>query len=188
MADGVAITPGSGVTIATDDAGAAGQVQILKLAISADGSAVFIPADAANGLDVDVTRLPALPAGTNVIGNIGLDARTTGGLSIRRVMSAASTNATSVKASAGQVYGWYFYNSNAAVRYLKLYDKASAPTVGTDTPVMTIAIPGGAAANVAIPHGIAFATGIALALTTGVADADTGAVAATELVVNLLWK
>jgi hypothetical protein len=57
MADGVAITAGSGTTIATDDAGVAGHVQLNKLAISADGSATLIPADAANGLDVDVTRV-----------------------------------------------------------------------------------------------------------------------------------
>ena len=70
MADGVAITAGSGTTIATDDAGAAGHVQVVKLAISADGSATAIPADATNGIDVDVTRLPALVAGTANIGDV----------------------------------------------------------------------------------------------------------------------
>jgi hypothetical protein len=39
-----------------------------------------------------------------------------------------------VKASAGQVYSLFVSNINAAVRYLKLYNKASAPTVGTDVP------------------------------------------------------
>lgn len=62
MADGVAITAGAGTTVATDDAGAAGHIQIIKLAVSADGSAVLIPGDAANGLDVDVTRLPGTVA------------------------------------------------------------------------------------------------------------------------------
>ena len=52
-----AATPPDATIIATDDAGAAGQVQIIKLAISTDGSATVIPADAANGLDVDVTRV-----------------------------------------------------------------------------------------------------------------------------------
>jgi hypothetical protein len=56
MADGVPL-PATGVSAATDDAGAAGHVQIVKLAISADGSATLLPADAANGLDVDVTRV-----------------------------------------------------------------------------------------------------------------------------------
>lgn len=113
---------------------------------------------------------------------------TSGGLTIHRTISAATTNATSVKASAGQVYELFVTNINAAVRYLKLYNKASAPTVGTDTPVLTLAIPGntaGAGFSKHVPNGYAFSLGIAFALTTGVADADTGAVAASEIVVNL---
>ncbi len=47
----------NGTVIATDDAGAGGHVQIVKLAISTDGSATAIPAEATNGLDVDVTRV-----------------------------------------------------------------------------------------------------------------------------------
>lgn len=57
MADNVPITAGSGTSIATDDAGAGGHCQIVKLAISTDGSATLIPAEASNGLDVDVTRV-----------------------------------------------------------------------------------------------------------------------------------
>ncbi len=178
MADGVPITAGSGTTVATDDCGGGGHAQIFKLAISANGDATLVPADAANGMDVDVTRMPA----------VLLAAATSGGWTPSKTISAASTNATSVKASAGQVGGWYFYNANAAVRFLKLYNKASAPTVGTDVPVLTLPIPPGAAANLIGDVGIAFGTGIAFALTTGVADADTGAVAANEIVVNLLWK
>jgi hypothetical protein len=101
-----------------------------------------------------------------------------------RLISAASTNATSLKASAGTLYSITAINLNAAVRYLKLYNKASSPTVGTDTPVATIPIPAsatGAGFTVAFPLGFDFATGIAYALTTGAADADTGAVAANEI-------
>jgi len=125
-------------------------------------------------------------------GQIAPTPKTSGGLSTSKTISAASTNATSVKGSAGQVYAIYAHNTNAAVRYLKLYNKASSPTVGTDTPVLTLPIPGNAAGAGFVLDtggmGIAFGTGIALALTTGVADADTGAVAANEIVVNLLYK
>jgi hypothetical protein len=125
-----------------------------------------------------------------------LQPHTLGGLAVgpgsgAKLISAASTNATSVKSSAGQVYAIYAHNINAAVRYLKVYNKASAPTVGTDVPVLTLPIPGNAAGAgfvLETTHGIAFATGIAIALTTGVADTDTGAVAANEIVVNLLYK
>lgn len=98
------------------------------------------------------------------------------------VNSAASTNATAVKTSAGNVFSVTASNTNAAARYVKLYNKASAPTVGTDAPILTIPVPPGAAVNVNFgSQGYRFATGIALAITTGAADSDTGAVAAGEI-------
>lgn len=103
-----------------------------------------------------------------------------------RLLSAASTNATSLKGSAGTLYSLYVTNSNAALRYIKFYNKATSPTVGTDVPVATFAIPAsstGAGFSISFPFGFDFATGIAYALTTGVADADTGAVAANEILV-----
>lgn len=111
------------------------------------------------------------------------------GLSFGKWISAATTNATSVKASAGRLYGVQVHNTNGTVRYLKLYDKASAPTVGTDVPKKIIAIPPALIIPMVIQFGpgLQFANGIAFALTTGVADADTGAVGANEIVVNLDW-
>jgi hypothetical protein len=85
MADGIAITPGVGTTVATDDAGAAGHVQIQKLAISTDGSATLIPADATYGLDVDVTRIAA---GTNYIGKT----RVTDGTTDATVVNTSGTH------------------------------------------------------------------------------------------------
>jgi len=98
------------------------------------------------------------------------------------VNSAASTNATAVKTSAGTLYSITASNTNAAVRYLKLYNKASAPTVGTDVPVLTIPIPAGSVVTVPFgSQGYRFATGIALAITAAAADTDTTAVAASEV-------
>lgn len=103
-----------------------------------------------------------------------------------RLVSAASTNATSLKASAGTLYALHAVNLNAAVRYLKFYNKASSPTVGTDTPVATFPIPAsatGAGFTINLDPGFDFSTGIAYATTTGAADSDTGAVAANEIFV-----
>lgn len=101
------------------------------------------------------------------------------------INSAATTNATSVKASAGTLYAVSASNINAAIRYLKFYNKASAPTVGADVPILTIAIPAGGNVNLQWGRvGLRFTTGIALAITTGATDADTGAVAASEIKVN----
>ena len=55
MADGIPITPGSGVTVAADDCGAPGYVQLFKLAYGANGDATQVGANA-TGLDVAVRR------------------------------------------------------------------------------------------------------------------------------------
>lgn len=122
--------------------------------------------------------------------SFGRDGTASDAGTLTRLISAATTNATSVKASAGVVYLITAFNLNAAVRYLKMYNKASAPTVGTDTPVATYPIPAsatGAGFIIPIICGSDYSTGIALALTTGVADADTGAVAANEIFVHLVY-
>ena len=110
----------------------------------------------------------------------------TGG-SVHRRISTNTTNAVSVKASAGQVYTVTISNANAAARYLKLYDKASAPTVGTDTPIATILLPAGSQQQLVWPNGLPFASGIAFAMTTGQADSDTAAVAANEHSLTLTY-
>lgn len=105
----------------------------------------------------------------------------TAALKTARLLSAgASTNATSVKASAGTVRQIGGRNAAASSRYLKLYDKASAPTVGTDTPRKTIHLP--ATADFVLDMEAYFGTGIAFALTTAAADNDTGALTAADVV------
>lgn len=118
-------------------------------------------------------------------------AHAAGGFTPFRLVSAASTNATNVKASAGTLGAIVVTSINAAMRYLKLYNLAVAPTVGTSTPVFIVPIPGntaGSGAAIPLPsQGINFSTGIAFALTTGPTDADTGAVAASEICVSLAY-
>lgn len=111
----------------------------------------------------------------------------TGGLTPYKLVSAATTNATSVKGSAGTLGSIVAVNTHASnIAYLKLYNKASAPTVGTDTPVHVIPL-AVAAGGVAItfPTGLNFSTGIAFAITGAMADTDTTAVAANQVAVSL---
>lgn len=108
----------------------------------------------------------------------------------RIVSSAATTNATSAKASAGDVHVIYASNTTAALKYLKLYNKASAPTVGTDTPVLTIPLaPSNNPVRLEFPNTMYFSTGIAYALTGAAADADTTALAAGDVVgLNIVYS
>lgn len=319
MADNITLNAGTGGdTLAADDAGADGKVQIVKLAVSTDGSATALTADNTDGLLVnlgtnnDVTLGAAIPAGTNNIGDVdvltvpadpfganadaasatgsisaklrfiagtgipitgtvtvgshavtnagtfatqvdgaaltalqlidnpvvvddaaftpattsvmmaGFEAdetsadsvdegdggaarmtldrkvivnpqpHTTGGLTIFRSLDLDETE-EEVKASAGQVYGWYIANLATTTRFVKFYNATAANvSVGSTTPVLTLPIPGNAtddiAANALGGMGIVFDTAITVAATTGVADADTGAPGANDVVINLFYK
>ncbi len=97
--------------------------------------------------------------------------------------TAASTNAAAVKASAGSLFVLTVSNPTATAAYVKMYNKASAPTVGTDVPVMTIPVAAGARVVEQFGAlGARFATGIAIAVTGGVAASDTAvAVAGVQI-------
>lgn len=112
------------------------------------------------------------------------------GLTVSRIMSAANTtNATSAKGSAGVVYRISGLNAAAAVRYVKVYNKATAPTVGTDTPILTLACAASVPFSFDLQPGIYFSLGIAYALTTGAADADTGALTAADILgLNVVYS
>lgn len=129
----------------------------------------------------------ALPTGTNTIGGVIDKPSTTGGTLMTRILSAATTNAAVVKASAGMVYGMQFNNSGATIAFVKLYNKATAPTVGTDVTVDVLAIPAGGSREVSRPLGMVYSAGISYAITGGFADADTAAVAAGQVVGSIQY-
>lgn len=131
----------------------------------------------------------SIVAGSAVIGYTALGVKTTGGATAAKLISAATTNATALKASAGTLYTVHIFNSGGTPCYLKFYNKASAPTVGTDVPVLVIGVPAGASIDAGIPEsiGVAFATGIAYAITGGIADNDTTAVALNQVALSLTY-
>lgn len=91
-------------------------------------------------------------------------------------VSTASTNAISQRAGATNLFEVSATNPTATAAYLKIYNKASAPTVGTDVPVLTIPIP--ANSFVAFEFGALgkrFTLGVATAITAAIAATDTGA-------------
>lgn len=82
-------------------------------------------------------------------------------------------------------------NKNAAVLYVKVYDKATAATVGTDTPKLTLGC--GVTATVGseqfdFEDGILFESGLSLGATTAAAVNDTGAPGANDCIVTLFYE
>jgi len=140
----------------------------------AAGLAGTLPAAGVGGAVSTSNPLPITPVGPTTASRIP--------------SSAATVNATSAKGTAGNLFQVNGYNSSATVTYLKFYNKATAPTVGTDTPVLTLALPPTAAFTYDL-LGFVFATGIAYGLTTDAADAGTTAVAAGAILgLNVVYR
>lgn len=98
-----------------------------------------------------------------------------------------------VKASAGVLGGLFMANEADAKRYLKIYNATAANVeVGTTVPDLTLLLPTQGDANGAGlvidfgDRGLAFDTAITIAATTGIADGDSGAPGANE-VVGVVW-
>jgi hypothetical protein len=122
-----------------------------------------------------------------ISGNVGVLPLTTGGTSLFRLVAAGTTNATNVKASAGQVYSIQASNVNAAARFIHVYNTAGAPTCNASI-IATYVVPGGSTGTgTNIPlMGAAFATGIGICITT--ANDGTGAVTASDVVLMVEYK
>jgi hypothetical protein len=114
MADGVTVATGNNTSppnstkFATDDAGAAGHVPIVKLAYATDGVATLIPADV-NGLQVQ---------GDTTITGITASSATHASVND----TAASTQLIASNASR---IGWSITNTSSAVLYVKFGSAAT---------------------------------------------------------------
>jgi hypothetical protein len=101
----------------------------------------------------------------------------------RHFLSAANSNSTLVFSAKAILQAILVTNTNATTYYLKIYDKATAPVCGTDTPVLTIPVPEN------VPTGISgvsmlFTNGVGFCLTGGIADSDDTP-AATGVAIDL---
>jgi hypothetical protein len=247
---GVAILDASGNAVGASDATAANQVltntkldtlhtDLIASATAANQTTMNTKLDTLHadiGTTIHADLIAPTPAGTNIIGKVGVDQTTFGttngvavrvsasqgvpgvidstdgysstgaadalkvagfgrvyngaswdrynkpNLTSRIVTSGASTNATSVKAGAGDLYRVIATNTTASPKYLKFYNKASAPTVGTDTPILTICLDASKTLTFDFgAHGQYFSTGIAFAITGAPADSDTTVLASSDV-------
>ena len=89
--------------LATDDC-AGFKYQYVKLVNGTLDATDKIGGDAANGLDVDVTRLPALPTGANTIGAVKVADSGKTLLYVKAALSASQTAATILTPTAGKKF------------------------------------------------------------------------------------
>lgn len=113
--------------------------------------------------------------------------RVCGGASLYHAVSAGSTNAANIKASAGRVTGWVIFNNADYPIYVKFHNTSGSPTAGSGV-VYTIGVQSGSHVNFDDDDGLAFATGIGISIVKGITDADATAVLASDCVVNVNYK
>ncbi len=182
-----AVIPGTGATNlgkAEDSAHASGDTGVMALAVRRDTLA------ASSGTTGDYEPLQTDANGQlRIVPEVKPLPTTSGGCSSYSKLSAGSSaDEVSVKATPGQIYGIHVSNINASPRYLKIYNSATAPTLGAGTPVRRIKVAANSERDIVFPVGLEMTTGIAFALTTGAADSDTVRVAANDIIVELDYK
>ena len=107
------------------------------------------------------------------------------------VNSLATTNGALILTGTSGLQSFYATNIGASAAFVKLYNKATAPTVGTDVPEMIMYVPAAVAGVPGVAtlpigfNGFRFALGLGIAITGLVADTDTTAVAAGQVKVKL---
>jgi hypothetical protein len=131
-------------------------------------------------------------ANSYILASGAATATTAAGTSTCYVTSAASTNSTNCKASAGNLYEIHVTNTTTTNYFLRVYNASSAPTCSSATGFVETVPALGAAANGGVNGRIntppqAYSTGIGFCLTGGGASTDNTN-AATGVYVTLLYK
>lgn len=126
--------------------------------------------------------------------SIPASAQQNNGATPYHLVSANSTNATLIATGQHTIFSVELGGVGSSPAYVKFYDKATAPTCGTDTPVKTLIIPvastaaNGAGSNVLMAIGFQVQSGLGMCITGGMADNDSTAVAAGSFVANVDYR
>lgn len=160
------------------------KVQVVDSSGGSTGAATNV-VDNADGVAVSGTANAQKVSARNYVFNgTSWDRQRKANTFARVASSAAAGNPAVGRAGAGDVRGFWGQNG-AAATYLQIYNKATAPVIGTDTPALTYPIPANAVFSQMLGDGAYLGTGISYAFTTDAAGA-TGAAAAAVTAFALL--
>ncbi len=126
--------------------------------------------------------MPALVAGSAAIGDVGVQYRAsaTGAGTPTNINSPATPALQTIKGTAGRLLGLTLLNTNAATRFLKVFNVVS-PTLGTTAATLDIALPPNVPVSVTYEGGIGFATAITCIVTGGRGLTDNTAITGNEV-------
>jgi hypothetical protein len=183
------------MSVALNNTSAAGTSATNLITVQGSISGVKIPVSlsitgTAGTPATDVLSIQGVSSGVSVNTTRTL-ASASGGLTLARVFSAATVNSTNVSSSSKTIYSGAIINSDTTAIYFKLYNKATAPTVGTDTPILTIMVPATSTvsfSNFIGDNGLYFSSGIGFGITGSIGDSDTTVVTVGKILVQFYYK
>lgn len=152
-----------------------------NIAVAAAPTANPVPIGGWDGTNTRRILTDAISGGT-VLGANGAS----NGSTMTTLVSAATNNLTQLKSSLGKIHLIDIQNTNATIRYLKIFNLPSASvTMGTTSAVGNYSIPGSGKLQIETPLGLNYGgTGISYAMTTGSSLTDNTAVGAGDLIAN----
>jgi hypothetical protein len=106
-------------------------------------------------------------------------------------VSTASTNPTTVRTIPTVLKAWSLANTSAATRWIRFYNKATAPVPASDAALIEWRLPlaAGARSDVSFSSGgIWFPQGLAFDITGAAPDTDATATAAGDVALNLIFE
>lgn len=128
----------------------------------------------------------ALAAGTEYIGDVKVLPSISAASTSRKIVSAVGVNATNLTTSKSNIDLLLMVSGAATPRFVKLYDQATTPVVGTDVPKYTFELAKGPSPLQLPTRGLEFANGLGVAILLGVADSSTSAFTVAGEVVMML--
>jgi hypothetical protein len=129
------------------------------------------------------TNTPTLAAGSNLAADFAMQYRAsaTGAGTPTNINCPATPAVQTIKGSAGRLLGLYLVNTNATIRWLKVYNIVS-PTLASSTATLRVPLPQNEPVFINFEGGMAFGTAITCAVTSTASMTDsTGAVTADDV-------
>ena len=121
--------------------------------------------------------------------NVAINEISTGGGQVSHYLAAGALPGAVVSSASGKITGWYIYNNQTTVARVAIYDATTIPALSSTTNLkLAIVIPPTSGANVALPAGIQFTSGIVYNIGNDVSDTSTVAATAGSVSVNIFYK
>lgn len=193
------VNVGNTVTVGSHAVTNAGTFAVQESQIPADDATFTVATTKVypSGHLADETATDSVDEGDVGVSRMTLDRKTivtpyvhaaAGGTTPYTALSTAAVLTAQIKGSAGKVFAIQCMNINAAARFVRLYNQTGAPASTDGANIVWRGIIPGATTGSGFTiylNGMQFSTGIGIRASTGIADNDTGALAANELVFNV---